>query len=148
MARRRNHRAPLTLDFANGENWHNWTELTVRLTGVPAQASTLDVFNLLGANGYIHQISLEEDRNGDRTGEAFVTFCPPPAQAFWAGWVPEDGRWAGVTLEPRPKKRTFHHRSPVDSKRYYPEHQVLQCQSSSISRLFSDLLGRSSLPSP
>jgi hypothetical protein len=106
------------------QDWQHWTELTVKLTGVPAQAGTLDVYQLLSAHGYILQISLEETRTGSRSGEAYVTFCPPPHEPFWVDWTPQEAKWNGVALEPQNQKRSFRHRSPVDSTKTYPEHQV------------------------
>jgi len=106
------------------QDWQHWTELTVKLTGVPLQAGTLDVYQLLSAHGYIHQISLEETRTGDRSGEAYITFCPPPHEPFWVDWEPQEVKWKGVTIVPQHQKRSFWHRSPVDSAKTYPEHQV------------------------
>ena len=113
-----------TLRAQGPNDWQHWTELTVKLTGVPPQAGTLDVYQLLSAHGYVLQISLEETRTGSRSGEAYVTFCPPPHEPFWVDWVPPEDKWRGVTLQPQHQKRSFRHRSPVDPAKTYPEHQV------------------------
>jgi len=106
------------------QDWQHWTELTVKLTGVPPQAGTLDVYQLLSAHGYILQISLEETRTGSRSGEAYIIFCPPPHEPFWVDWEPPEDKWQGVAIEAQHQKRSFRHRSPVDSVKTYPEHQV------------------------
>jgi len=106
------------------DDWRNWSELTVRLTRVPPQAGTLDLWNLLNHNGWIKSISLEENNEGNRNGEAFITFCPVPAKPFWETWISEDRKWNGVRTEKQNRKRTFRHRSPVNSSKTYPEQQV------------------------
>lgn len=134
-----------TLRASGPQDWQHWTELTVKLTGVPPQAGTLDVYQLLSAHGYIQQISLEETRTGSRSGEAYITFCPPPHEPFWVDWEPQEAKWTGVAIQPQHPKRSFRHRSPVDSAKTYPEHQV----SSSHTRQDTDRLlmpGRSSCP--
>lgn len=108
------------------DDYTSWTELTVKLTRVPWQAGTLDIYNLLSPRGYIATISLEENSEGNRNGEAFVTFLPPPAEPFWEWWVPEaeDKRWTGMKIKKQNRKRTFLHRSPVHRSKIYPEHTV------------------------
>lgn len=107
------------------DNWRLWTELTVRLSGLPKRAGTLDLHNLLSPYGYIQSINLEENDEGSRNGAAVVTFCPPPNEPFWGRWPPNnDTKWARVRIQKQHRKRTFRHPSPVNSSKTYPEHQV------------------------
>jgi len=106
------------------DDWTQWPELTVRLTGIPWKAGTLDLWNLLSPYGWVKSISLEENNDGNRSGEAAITFSPVPGEAFWESWKPEDSKWIGVRIEKQYRKRTFQHRSPVDSSKTYPEQEV------------------------
>ena len=109
--------------------WQTWTELTVRVTGLPNEVGTLSLHELLRNEGSIMQIDLMEDARAQRTGVAYVTFRPPPARAFWLDKVKRQFRLKSdsggmvytlhISLEPM--KRNFLHPSPVKAKTTYPE---------------------------
>lgn len=65
------------------EEWRKWTELTVRVKGLPPFVKTIEIWHLLCSEGEISRIELHEDSSAVRSGEASVTFMPPPAKAFW-----------------------------------------------------------------
>lgn len=114
------------------ENWRQWTELTVRVKGLPPSVKTVEIWGLLHSEGEISRIELHEDSNGQRSGEASVTFMPPPAKAFW-----QEGSHAIQVAQPDLKplmytidmflqspKRSFTHTSPANAKVRYPENMV------------------------
>jgi len=112
--------------------WQTWTELTIRVTGLPNEIGTLSLHQLLRNEGSIRRIDLMEDARAQRTGVAYVIFCPPPLRDFWKDRVERQYRLesdAGgmvytlhISLEP--PKRNFMHPSPVKAKTSYPERIV------------------------
>lgn len=55
-------------------DWSAWIELRVKIYGLPAKASTLDVWKCFSKEGSIAAIEIYEDRNGSRDGKAAVRF--------------------------------------------------------------------------
>lgn len=114
------------------EEWRQWTELTVRIQGLPPSVKTIEIWGLLRREGEISRIELHEDSNGQRSGEASVTFMPPPAKAFWQEGshdieVAEPGRRPlTYTLDMflQSPRRSFMHTSPANEAVKYPEKMV------------------------
>lgn len=110
----------------HADNWTTWTEISLKLCGLPDQIETLDVYHLLHEEGNISRIDLLEDNRGNKTGEAFVDFCPPPPDAFWDRLdVSEmEEQWKRLTISLVSRRRNFTHPSPVNPLKRYPEHMV------------------------
>ena len=56
------------------DDWSTWIELRVKLYGLPANVSTLDIWKCFSKEGSIAAIDIFEDRNGSRDGKAAVRF--------------------------------------------------------------------------
>lgn len=58
----------------NAPAWTSWQELTVRIHGLPATATTRDIYRCFSKQGKIVQIELFENTRGERDGNAIVKF--------------------------------------------------------------------------
>lgn len=56
------------------DDWSTWIELRVKIYGLPANVSTLDIWKCFSKEGSIAAIDIFEDRNGNRDGKAAVRF--------------------------------------------------------------------------
>lgn len=121
------------------QEWRTWTELKLKITGLPPQVGTLSVYELLCQYGEILRIDLLEDNRGHRTGTAFIVFAPPPQIAFWLNRQQfrfvDDGRIYTLTITAEDKTRSFVFRSPVEN-RLFRERMV--CGTTRIRVLYTD----------
>ena len=56
------------------DNWAEWPELGVRISGLPEDVTTKDIWAALKGEGQIVTIEIFEDQNGKRDGKARVRF--------------------------------------------------------------------------
>ncbi|KAK5159646.1 hypothetical protein LTR04_004941, partial [Oleoguttula sp. CCFEE 6159] len=63
--------------------WKAWTELTVKVKGLSAGVTTLELYRMLSREGTIVRIEILDRRVTDVGVHAMATFSPPPSRAFW-----------------------------------------------------------------
>ncbi|KAH9895515.1 RNA dependent RNA polymerase-domain-containing protein [Xylariomycetidae sp. FL2044] len=63
--------------------WSTWPEVTLRLHGLPRQATLIDLGKALAPHGNIFYLELTENEYARRMGSGLVRFRPPPSTAFW-----------------------------------------------------------------
>ncbi|KAL9029678.1 MAG: hypothetical protein Q9196_002102 [Gyalolechia fulgens] len=115
------------------DDWRTWAELRLRVTGLPPDITTQELWACFSRHGSVNQIEIMEDSRGVRDGVARVTFCPPPQRPFW-GIDPffvnlRHGIRAAVKLSCEAPRRTFYHPSPVNKQVKYPELMTLLADS-------------------
>ncbi|KAI1334703.1 RNA dependent RNA polymerase-domain-containing protein [Xylariaceae sp. FL0016] len=64
-------------------DWKDWSELTIRVSGVPVHAGTVDLWYHFKRYGRIASIEIDEDNNWARKGSAIVRFSPAPKKKCW-----------------------------------------------------------------
>lgn len=104
------------------DDWRSWQELSVRVTGLQPSVTTLALHKCFATEGSISAIDIQESRGGSELA-AVLTFCPPPANAFW-----ERAQNDSLRIDLLPKKRSFLHPSPIDPSRSYPERMRLSAE--------------------
>ena len=115
------------------QDWTTWQELGIRISGLPRSATTRDLWRCFAGRGNIISIELYEDQRGNRDGKATVRFCPPPNDPFWRSEqysIPIAAQGTvSVRISLEPRRRTFMHTSPADTKKIYAEVMVLKASS-------------------
>jgi RNA-dependent RNA polymerase len=112
--------------FVSGEKWQRWVELAVRVSNLPPNITTWDLFKRFGVEGTIIFIEIYENRQGMREGIARIRFSPPPRRAFWAEdnitMTTSDGQGHfQVKAMLEPPRRSFKVPSPVRKSVTYDE---------------------------
>lgn len=72
--------------LATNAEWRAWPQIKVKITGLPQDCKSSEVFRLLNEKGTIDFIKMKREDADDNPGRrcvAFVTFIPPPHAAFW-----------------------------------------------------------------
>jgi RNA-dependent RNA polymerase len=108
------------------EPWQTWFELTVRVTNLPENITTWDLWKRFDQEGTVVFIELFDDRQGKRDGNAKIRFSPPPRRAFWALDnvklpTPDGQGEIHLRVIPDPKKRSFQVQSPIRKSVWYDE---------------------------
>lgn len=64
--------------------WQNWSELKLLAKGMAPDVTTLELWQLFHKEGNIDYMRISTESGSDkRTGEATITFKPPPRFDFW-----------------------------------------------------------------
>ncbi|KAI1803487.1 RdRP-domain-containing protein [Daldinia bambusicola] len=63
--------------------WSSWTEISLRIRGLPPTTTTFDLWSHFKSEGNVVFIELFEKNDGSRDGHARVCFSPPPIKQFW-----------------------------------------------------------------
>ncbi|OBT57998.1 hypothetical protein VE04_02007 [Pseudogymnoascus sp. 24MN13] len=126
------------------EPWQKWTELTVRVSQLPATMTTWDLFKRFEREGSIAFIELHENSRGVRQDSARIRFSPPPNTDFWTRdpitirlESPEMSEHT-VRVSPEGKKRSFEIQSPIRKMKWYPEVTTLYPQELNFGVMFSE----------
>lgn len=112
------------------EDWTTWGEVTIKVSHIPLNATTKDLWTAFKREGQIVTIELFEDTTGRRDGNGRVRFSPPPAHAFWHntsyGILLEGSPTrTNVRLQLEPQRRKFTALSPTDPGTKYAETMLL-----------------------
>lgn len=106
--------------------WQDWPELKIQVKGVAPDVATLELWQLFHKEGNIDYMRISTEVGTDkRTGEAVITFKPPPRFDFWTDRVyPMESPQFGtvivhVGIEPMASRYRMIP-SPVDRGRRYP----------------------------
>ncbi|KAF9879374.1 suppressor of ascus dominance [Colletotrichum karsti] len=65
------------------ESWRTWPEVTLKIHRVPSVVTLADLHKCFSKHGNVTLLELDEDKEGNRNGNAKVRFEPPPKTAFW-----------------------------------------------------------------
>ncbi|KZF20474.1 RdRP-domain-containing protein [Xylona heveae TC161] len=124
------------------EDWSNWTELGVKVSGLPSSITTLELYRMLIDEGPIETIEIFESTRGTRDGVARVRFSPPPRRSFWLeqSYAVETAasKQRPIAVELEPKRRTFLHPSPLNPSIKYPERTTLLAEALDFGFLYDE----------
>lgn len=126
----REQRFALTPLLKTPKPWQEWLELNIRLTNIPAQATTYDINRRFSMEGDIIFVEIFEGRDGRRDGGARIRYSQPPVvRPFWDSQVTiEVGReklLANIHVAVEPQKRSFQIQSPIRKQTWYKEQMSL-----------------------
>lgn len=106
--------------------WQGWPELKVLVRGVAPDVTTLGLWQLFHKEGNIDYIRISTEMGTDKpTGEAIITFKPPPRFDFWTHrmYPMESPQFGTVVVEVGIDPFASRYRmipSPVNRGRRYP----------------------------
>ncbi|KAI8959704.1 RdRP-domain-containing protein [Daldinia sp. FL1419] len=63
--------------------WSSWSEIGLRLRGLPTNTTTFDLWSYFKRHGEIMLIEIFERTDGSPEGSGRVRFSPPPLRHFW-----------------------------------------------------------------
>ena len=123
--------------FKQNEEWRQWAEVKVRLTPLPVDITTLELYSVFSPYGTV--IKIDIDRNSKRSA-TYVVFSPPPQMAFWEMAQAIRSPWGGkfymrAELMPPPR---FYHVSPIDKNVRYPEKMRLMATSLAFGLMYDE----------
>jgi RNA-dependent RNA polymerase len=105
--------------------WEKFLELTVKVTGLPENITTWDLWKRFDLEGTVIFVEIFDDRQGRRDGNAKIRFSPPPRRSFWRNPVhittPDGQGEIQVTVVMELPKRSFKIPSPIRKNIWYPE---------------------------
>lgn len=132
-----------------GDDWTQWIELGIKLSGLPSTVTTFDLWQSFRREGSIATVEIFEDNQGKRDGKGRVRFrysgdrdcslnfelladllaSPPPAKPFWQATryqisIKGMKQLYLINVELDAKRRLFLAPSPVNPSVKYPENTV------------------------
>lgn len=132
-----------------GDDWTQWIELGIKLSGLPPTVTTFDLWQSFRHEGSIATVEIFEDNQDKRDGKGRIRFryssdrgcslklepladllaSPPPAKAFWQATryqiqVKGIKQLYLINVELDAKRRLFLAPSPVNPSVKYPETTV------------------------
>lgn len=122
--------APQAQNQTNQRNrhWQTWPSLRLRLTHLPPNTSTLDVYNNFSQYGSLVRIVIFETRQGDRSSIAEIDYQPVPSRAFWGRPISFDTSQSNYTVRAElahNQKKNFLIESPTNKDVKYEEKQEI-----------------------
>ncbi|MCJ1355792.1 MAG: hypothetical protein MMC33_005784 [Icmadophila ericetorum] len=108
------------------EDWTTWGELSIKVSNIPLEATTKDLWMAFKKEGQIVTIEIFEDATGRRDGYGRVRFSPPPPYAFWHQpsygiQLGESAAKAPVRLQLESQRRKFTPLNLIDPEKRYAE---------------------------
>lgn len=121
----RQNASPARPVLRRGNEWSEWLEVKVKVYGLPAGTTALELHRVFGHKGRLLRIEIFDKRNF-ADAEAIIVFSPAPNEAFWEAVsfrfpIRRLGTYGRVRLELLPPPRTFFHPSPVSPGHSYRE---------------------------
>ncbi|EPS37403.1 hypothetical protein H072_8901 [Dactylellina haptotyla CBS 200.50] len=109
-----------------GNAWKTQIELKLKLSKLPENIATVDLWSLFSKFGTVEELDISENREGKATGYGHVIFRPPPSTKFWSQnlsiRLQADGTSHWIQADPKPSNREFAVPSPVRPNVKYPEY--------------------------
>ncbi|KAI1392565.1 RdRP-domain-containing protein [Hypoxylon trugodes] len=71
------------LDTSFKPQWTDWDSISLRIRGLPPQATPLEIRTIFKVYGELDYVELFKGRRGERDGAARICYTPPPSKQFW-----------------------------------------------------------------
>ncbi|POR32573.1 RNA-dependent RNA polymerase 1 [Tolypocladium paradoxum] len=81
----RPNQSPRSISESPRAEWRKWSELSVRLDGLPLDVTTEQLWGWFSPEGAIVWMDIFDQVKGRSTVSARIRFEPPPKRAFWSG---------------------------------------------------------------